>query len=86
MKERFFVILGGQARQRNVPITQAPLRHDMGDSDADLLKRSPCLTCDLFERGTACSYADECSKIDAYQRAAAAHCTLFKSCDYRSMV
>jgi hypothetical protein len=86
MKERFFVILGGQGRQRNMPITQAPLRHNMGDSDTDLLKRSPCLTCDLFERGTVCSYVDECSKIDAYQRLAAAHCTLFKSYDCRSMI
>jgi len=84
MKDRFFVIWGGQSRKRNAEVVRPQVVRKR-EPDTDLLKRSPCLHCELFVHGTICSYVQECSKIDEYQRVAAAHCTLFKSQDIRSM-
>jgi len=84
MRDRFFLIWGGQSQERNLKVARPPLVQG-SEPDTDILKGSPCLHCELFARGTVCHHVQECSKIDAYQRVAAAHCTLFKSQDIRSM-
>lgn len=84
MRDRFFLIWGGRGQDRNVKGGRSPLTQ-RSDPDTGILKRSPCLHCDLFIRGAVCPHVQECSKIDAYQRVASAHCTLFKSQDIRSM-
>lgn len=84
MRDRFFLIWGGQRQERNLKVVRPPLVQGR-EADTDILKKSPCLHCELFARGTVCPHVQDCSKIDAYQRVAAAHCTLFKSQDIRSM-
>ena len=84
MRDRFFLIWGGQSQGRNSKVIKPPVGRG-SEPDTDLLKKSPCLQCELFARGTVCPYVQECSKIAEYQRVAAAHCTLFKSQDIRSM-
>jgi hypothetical protein len=84
MRDRFFVIWGGKSQNRNSKAVKPPLALN-SEPDTEILKRSPCLYCELFVNGTICPYVQECSKIDAYQRVAAVHCTLCKSQDVRSM-
>jgi hypothetical protein len=84
MRDRFFLIRGGQDRERNLGVS-GPALIQGSEPDTDILKRSPCLHCELFTRGRICPHVDDCGKIEAYQRVAAAHCTLFKSQDIRSM-
>ena len=54
--------------------------------DLDILKKSPCLQCQLYVENTMCLYVQRCSKIDAFQRLAAVHCTLYKDHDVFSIL
>ena len=54
--------------------------------DLDILKKSPCLQCRLYVENTMCLHVQKCSKIDAFQRVAAAHCTLYKDHDVFSIL
>jgi hypothetical protein len=85
VRERLFVILGGQNRKKKKDPSR-PLFLSNGECpDTEKLNKSPCLSCDLFERGLICPYVDECSRIDEFQKIAATHCTLAKYRDFRSM-
>ncbi len=81
---KFFVILGKQSQERNIKVAVPPNRH-WAEPNLDILKKSPCLGCELFIIDTACPYVRGCSKIDEFQRLAAVHCTLCKPQDIRSV-
>jgi hypothetical protein len=81
---KFFVILGGQSQERKIKVAR-PAKRQRAGPNLDILKKSPCLGCELFIRDTACPYVRGCSKIDEFQRLAAAHCTLCKSEDMLSV-
>lgn len=85
MRNKLFVIFGGQAEGKSQRAGLA--MGQMGDSrDLDILKKSPCLECQLYVENTMCLYVQRCSKIDAFQRVAAAHCTLYKDHDMFSIL
>ena len=84
MKNRFFVIWGGRNQKRNSKVV-GPSVAPGNELDTEILKKSPCLHCELFVSGNVCPYANGCSKIDEFQRVASAHCTLHKSQDIRSL-
>ncbi len=85
MQDRLFIIWGGQSPERD-PNTMQQLEQRHGsEPDTEVLKRSPCLRCELFTKGRVCPHVKKCSKIDEYQRVAAVHCTLCKYQDVRSM-
>jgi hypothetical protein len=80
MRNKLFIIFGAQHRGRchEDVKPRSPVRDE---PDLDILKRSPCLDCELYMDGAGCPHVAECSKIDRFQRVAAAHCTLYKDCD-----
>ena len=84
MRDNLFLIWGGRSEKRGTNVAQ-PSVEQRPELNLEILKKSPCLHCELFARGAACSYVKKCSKIDEFQRMAAAHCTLHKSYDIRSM-
>ena len=84
MRDRFFVIWGGQNSRRNSTVL-GPSVAPGEELDTEILKESPCLHCELFTSGSMCPYFHGCSKIDAFQRVASAHCTLYKPQDIRSL-
>jgi hypothetical protein len=85
VKNDLFVILGGQAERKNRRTGGAMGRTGNGP-DLDILKKSPCLQCPLYIENTMCLYVHSCSKIDAFQRVAAVHCTLYKDQDVFSIL
>jgi hypothetical protein len=84
MRKRFFVIWGGQKQKRNAKIARPSVARG-NELNTEILKKSPCLHCELFVSGNVCPYANGCSKIDEFQRVASAHCTLHKPQDIRSL-
>jgi hypothetical protein len=86
VKNKFFVILGKQSRKNAEPAEWASLRvTQKGHFETERLDQSPCLSCHLFHEGTMCPHVDDCSRIDAFQRIAAASRSLSKYKDVRSM-
>jgi hypothetical protein len=77
MKNEFFVIFGGQAKERGRKSIR-PVRLNRAEPNLDILKKSPCLRCELYVENTICPYVKGCSKIDEFRRVAAVHCTLYK--------
>jgi hypothetical protein len=85
MRNKLFVIFGGQAERKSRGARGAMGR--TGNSpDLDILKKSPCLQCQLYVENTMCVYVQRCSRIDAFQRVAAVHCTLYKDHDVFSIL
>ena len=85
MRNKLFVIFGGQAERKSRGTGVAVGRAGNGP-DLDILKKSPCLQCQLYVENTMCLYVQRCSKIDAFQRVAAVHCTLYKDQDVFSIL
>jgi len=83
MKDKLYVIKGGLSYRGQAESTPRTTREQ--EPDFDVLKQSPCLHCELFTRDRACPVVDECGKIEAYQRTAAAYRSLYRSVDIRSM-
>lgn len=84
MRDRFFVIWGGQSQETDKEMVALSALSGT-ESDADMLKKSPCLTCELFVSGTACPHSSACSKIDQFQRIATACRSLYRPHDICSM-
>ncbi|MBW2265487.1 MAG: hypothetical protein JRD47_03280 [Deltaproteobacteria bacterium] len=84
MNNKLFVIWGGLSEDRPTITIRTP-GNQQHEPDLSILNKSPCLCCDLFARGKICPYAGECSKLDEFQQMAAAHRTLYKPLDIRSM-
>ena len=84
MKDRLYVIEGGLS-DRGLPTVSPSRKTKSAEPDLDVLKRSPCLRCELFARGRVCPQVDECGKIEAYQRVASAYRSLYRPTDFRSM-
>lgn len=84
MKDKLFVIWGRRSPERDPNVVRSTMRQ-RAEPNLDILKKSPCLHCELFTGGIACPYVKGCSKIDEFQRVAAVHCTLSKYQDVRSM-
>ena len=85
MRNKLFVILGGQAEKKSLEIA-GTIGRAGSDPDLEILKKSPCLQCQLYVENTMCLYVQKCSKIDAFQRVAAVHCTLYKDRDVFSVL
>lgn len=49
------------------------------DINVNILKSSPCLRCSTFSNESACPDIESCAKLDEFQRAASACCSLFKT-------
>ena len=85
MNNQLFVIQGGRGKKRGEKSAR-PVRRNADEPDLDVLRKSPCLYCQLYIENTACPYVDACSKIDEFQRVAAVHCTLYKDHDVFSIL
>jgi hypothetical protein len=85
MRNKLFIILGtrDKARRRKSVRRVRPNTHE---PNLDILKRSPCLACQLYIEDTMCDHVDVCSKIDEFKRVAAVHCTLYKDHDVFSIL
>ena len=77
---KLFVIFGTQNRKRG-QLNSRPVKGRNSEPNVDVLKRSPCLDCELYLQEAMCPHVSRCSKIDEFQTVAAAHCTLFKDQD-----
>lgn len=82
MRNKLFVIVGARDKARS----RKPVRPNSHEPNLDILKRSPCLECQLHIEDTMCDHVDACSKIDEFQRVAAVHCTLYKDHDVFSIL
>jgi len=84
MRRNFFVISGNESRKIGRKVL-GPADRRRVEPNLEVLKESPCLSCDLFVSDSRCPYVRRCSKIDEFQSVAAVHCTLFKPHDVFSM-
>lgn len=84
MKNRLRVINGGLSYNTTQTSPESVTRRKTEPNFA-ILDRSPCLCCELFSRGKACTVSEECTKIEAFQRVAAAYRSLYRPVDTRSM-
>ena len=82
---RLFVIYGKKDRGRDGPARRTGRRQN-NEPNLDVLKRSPCLDCELHAESAVCPHVGRCGKIDQFQRVAAVHCTLFKDQDIHSIL
>ena len=85
MKNRLFVISSARSREGCRKIIK-PVKRNRAEPNLDVLKKSPCLECELYVADTACPYVKGCGKIDEFQQVAAVHCTLFKDHDVFSIL
>ena len=85
MRNRFFVISAAQSKASSRKSIK-PVRRNRAEPNLDVLKKSPCLKCELYVADTACPYVKGCSKIDEFQQVAAVHCTLYKDHDVFSIL
>jgi len=84
MRRDFFLIVGREGRKKRRNIATPVTRQEV-EPNLDLLKESPCLSCELFVEDKSCPHWKGCSKIDEFQRVAASHRTLCKSQDILSI-
>ena len=82
---RLFIIYGKKDGTRRSRASRAG-RRLKNEPNLDVLKRSPCLDCDLYSENAVCPHVSQCGKIDEFQRVATVHCTLFKDQDIHSIL
>ena len=85
MRNRFFVISAARSKESSLKSIK-PVKRNRAEPNLDVLKKSPCLECELYVKDTVCPYVKGCSKIDEFQQVAAVHCTLFKDHDVFSIL
>ena len=85
MRNRFFVISAARSKESSRKSIM-PVKRNRAEPNLDVLKKSPCIECELYVADTACPYVKGCSKIDEFQQVAAVHCTLYKDHDVFSIL
>jgi len=68
-RKNLVLIRGGMDKVPRIPHISLPA---LDPACSAVLNKSPCIDCDLFERGSACPHFEDCDRIDRFQRKAAA--------------